>query len=281
MVCGYGDQVGYETLARQIAKAGIDKSSRFTDWSRRPLSEAQIAYAMADVTHLRKIYEVLSDRLKRTGRTGWVAEELAVLTDPATYSLDPDEAWTRIKTRSNAPRFLATLRELARMRETMAQSRDVPRGRILKDDALLELAANRPHNHEDLGKSRLLQREARRGEVADAILAAVAAADALPAGALPRPEAPPVRKPGSEALAELLRVLLKARAEASGVAQRLIASSAELDRLAAEANPDVPALTGWRLDLFGRDALRLERGEIGLSPSGGAVAVVELTQPAA
>jgi ribonuclease D len=281
MVCGYGDQVGYETLARQIAKAGIDKSSRFTDWSRRPLSEAQVAYALADVTHLRTVYEVLSQRLERTGRACWVAEELAVLTDPATYDLNPDEAWTRIKTRSSAPRFLAALRELARMRETLAQSRDVPRGRILKDDALLELAANRPHNHEDLGKSRLLLREARRGEVADAILAAIATADSLPAGALPRPEAAPVRKPGSEALAELLRVLLKARAEASGVAQRLIASSAELDRLAAEANPDVPALTGWRLDLFGRDALRLKRGEIGLSASGGAVAVVELTQPAA
>jgi ribonuclease D len=280
MVCGYGDQVGYETLARQIAKAGIDKSSRFTDWSRRPLSEAQLAYALADVTHLRSIYEVLSERLKRTGRAGWVAEELAVLTDPATYDLNPGEAWTRIKTRSNAPRFLAALRELARMRETMAQSRDVPRGRILKDDALLELAANRPHTHEDLGKSRLLLREARRGEVADAILAALASAEALPASALPRPEAPPLRRPGSEALGELLRVLLKARAETSGVAQRLIASSAELDRLATEAAPDVPALSGWRLDLFGRDALRLKRGEIGLSAGDGSVRVVELAVPA-
>jgi ribonuclease D len=281
MVCGYGDQVGYETLARQIAKAGIDKSSRFTDWSRRPLSEAQVAYALADVTHLRKVYEVLSQRLERTGRACWVAEELAVLTDPATYDLNPDEAWTRIKTRSSAPRFLAALRELARMRETLAQSRDVPRGRILKDEALLELASNRPHSHEDLGKSRLLLRDARRGEVADAILAAIAAAEALPASELPRPETPPLRKPGSEALSELLRVLLKARAETSGVAQRLIASSAELDRLAAEAEPAVPALTGWRFDLFGRDALRLKRGEIGLSASDGVVAVVELSRPAA
>jgi ribonuclease D len=157
----------------------------------------------------------------------------------------------------------------------------VPRGRILKDEALLELASNRPRSHDDLGKSRLLLRDARRGEVADAILAAIAAAEALPASELPRPETPPVRKPGSEALSELLRVLLKARAETSGVAQRLIASSAELDRLAAEAEPDVPALIGWRFDLFGRDALRLKRGEIGLSASDGLVAVVELSRPAA
>src|SRR5690606_30392589 len=136
--------VGYETLARQIAKAGIDKTSRFTDWSRRPLSAAQLAYALADVTHLRRIYEVLSRRLEQSGRAGWVAEELAVLTDPATYRLDPNEAWMRIKTRSSAPRFLAALRELARLRETLAQSRDVPRNRIVKDDVLLELAANRP-----------------------------------------------------------------------------------------------------------------------------------------
>ncbi len=276
MVCGYGDQVSYETLARQIARAGIDKSSRFTDWSRRPLSEAQLAYALADVTHLRKIYEVLSARLEKSGRAGWVAEELAQLTDPATYRLDPEDAWARIKTRSTAPRFLAALRELARMRETLAQRRDVPRSRILKDDALLELAANRPRTHDDLGKSRLLLREARRGEVADAILAAIEAAEAAPAASIPQPEPQHTRRQGSEALGELLRVLLKARAEASGVAQRLIASSADIERLAGEDDPDVPALTGWRRDLFGEDALRLKRGEIGLSVSNGAVKVMEI-----
>ena len=174
MVCGYGDQAGYETLVRQIARATIDKSSRFTDWSRRPLSAAQMTYALADVTHLRRVYEVLSRRLEETGRGPWVQEELAILTDPATYTSEPAEAWTRIKTRSTAPRFLAALRELARLRETMAQSRNVPRARILKDDALLELAANRPKTPEDLAKSRLLLREARRGEVADGILAAIA-----------------------------------------------------------------------------------------------------------
>jgi ribonuclease D len=275
MVCGYGDQVGYETLARQIARASIDKSSRFTDWSRRPLSQAQMAYALADVTHLRRIYEVLAKRLEETGRGPWVEEELAALTDPATYENDPLEAWARIKTRSTAPRFMAALKELAELRERMARSRNVPRSRILKDDALLELAANRPKSPEDLGKSRLLLREARRGEIAEAILSAVARAEAVPALEAPKPAEQPQRKPGAEALADLLRVLLKARADSAGVAQRLIASSAELDALAGGA--DVPALHGWRREVFGEDALRLKRGEIALSAAGGAVKVVPLT----
>ena len=274
MVCGYGDQVGYETLVRQIARAQVDKSSRFTDWTRRPLSPAQMTYALADVTHLRRIYEVLAQQLEETGRSGWVEEEVAVLTDPATYRADPAEAWTRIKTRSTAPRFLAALKELARLRETMAQGRNVPRARILKDDALLELAANRPHTLDELGKSRLLLRDARRGEIADGILAAIAAADALPADEIPRIAEQAPRRPGSEALADLLRVLLKARADSEGVAQRLIASSAELDGLAA--GEDVPALHGWRRAAFGNDAERLIRGEIALSARGGAVRVIPI-----
>ena len=276
MVCGYGDQVGYETLARQIARASIDKSSRFTDWSRRPLSPAQLSYALADVTHLRRIYEVLAKRLEETGRGPWVEEELAVLMDPATYRTHPEDAWTRVKTRSTAPRFLAALRELARLRETMAQSRNVPRARILKDDALLELAANRPKTPEDLAKSRLLLREARRGEIAEGILAAIAEAEALPPDEMPHLPEPPQRKPGSEALADLLRVLLKARSETEGVAQRLIASSADLDAIAAGECDAVPALHGWRHEVFGRDALRLRRGEIALAADGGAVKVVPL-----
>jgi ribonuclease D len=281
MVCGYGDQVGYETLARQIARASIDKSSRFTDWTRRPLSDAQKAYALADVTHLRRIYEVLSKRLHETGRTAWVEEELAVLTDPATYRSDPETAWMRLKTRSTAPKFLGALREIARFRENTAQSRNVPRSRILKDDALLELAANRPRSLEDLGKSRLLLREARRGEIAEGILAAIATAEALPAAALPRVAEPAPRLQGAEALADLLRVLLKACAEATGVAQRLIASSADLDAIAVAEVPDVPAMAGWRYEVFGRDALRLKRGEIALSAAGSAVRIVALTTPEA
>ena len=277
MVCGYGDQVGYETLVRQVARASIDKSSRFTDWSRRPLSPAQMSYALADVTHLRRIYEVLSKQLEDTGRGPWVEEELAVLTDPATYRTDPAEAWARIKTRSTAPRFLAALRELARFRETMAQSKNVPRSRILKDDALLELAANRPKTAEELGKSRLLLREGRRGEIADGLLAAIARAETLPASEVPHPPEAPARKPGSEALSDLLRVLLKARAESAGVAQRLIASSADLDAL-ANGTPEeaIPALHGWRFEVFGADALRLKRGEIALAAAGNSVRVVPL-----
>ena len=281
MVCGYGDQVGYETLARQIARATIDKSSRFTDWTRRPLSDAQMEYALADVTHLRRIYEVLSKRLEETGRAAWVQEELSVLLDPDTYRTDPETAWTRLKTRSTAPKFLGALKELARFREEAAISRNVPRARILKDDALLELAANRPRTHEDLGKSRLLLREGRRGDIADGILAAIAAAEALPAAALPRVEEASSRRPGSESLADLLRVLLKAQAEAAGVAQRLVASGADLDAIAGEDAPDVPALRGWRYDLFGRDALRLKRGEIALSADGARVRVVDLAPPVA
>ncbi len=281
MVCGYGDQAGYETLARQIARAQIDKSSRFTDWTRRPLSQAQMDYALADVTHLRKIYEVLSAQLAETGRAAWVEEELAVLLDPETYRADPETAWTRLKTRSTAPKFLGALRELARYREQAAQSKNVPRSRILKDDALLELAANRPRNHDDLGKSRLLLRDGRRGDIADGILAAIATAEALPASELPRVEEPAARKNGVEALSELLRVLLKAKAEEACVAQRLIASSADLDALAAEEAPGVPALKGWRLEIFGRDALRLKRGEIALSADGARVKVVDLAPPEA
>lgn len=276
MVCGYGDQVGYETLVRQVARASVDKSSRFTDWSHRPLTPAQMTYALADVTHLRRIYEVLSKRLEETGRAAWVQEELAVLTDPATYRTDPGDAWTRLKARSTAPRFVAALRELARFREALAQGRNVPRSRILKDDALLELAANRPKTPDDLGKSRLLLREARRGDIADGILAAIAAAEKLDAADIPQVAEPVARRPGTEALADLLRVLLKARAEAEGVAQRLIASSADLDALANEAEPVIPALQGWRLEVFGTDALRLKRGEIALSAQGGTVRVVPL-----
>ncbi|MFQ8431458.1 ribonuclease D [Amaricoccus sp. W119] len=275
MVCGYGDQVSYETLVRQIARASIDKSSRFTDWSRRPLSEAQMSYALADVTHLRRIYEVLSRRLSETGRESWVSEELAVLTDPATYAVDPEQAWTRLRTRSTQPRFLAALRELARFREEMAQRKNVPRARILKDDALLELAANRPRTPDDLAKSRLLLREARRGDVAEGILAAIARAEKLPASEIPKPREDPPRKPGSEAVADLLRVLLKARADSSGVAQRLIASGADLDALAAEQT-DVPALNGWRYEVFGRDAAALREGRIALAANGGSVRVVPL-----
>ncbi|MEP5193715.1 MAG: ribonuclease D, partial [Roseobacter sp.] len=163
MVCGFGEQVGYETLVRRIAKQPLDKTSRFTDWSRRPLTDAQQKYALADVTHLRVIYEFLAGKLEQTGRDRWVQEELTVLTSPETYIIPPREAWRRVKTRTNSPRFLAIVRELAAFRETHAQERNIPRNRVFKDDALVELASNKPKTHEELGRARLLLREARRG----------------------------------------------------------------------------------------------------------------------
>ncbi|KGJ16739.1 ribonuclease D [Paracoccus sanguinis] len=271
MVCGFGEQAGYETLVKRIAKAPLDKSSRFTDWSRRPLTAAQADYALADVTHLRAIYEYLRAQLDKTGRAPWVAEEAAVLVDPETYIVRPDEAWERVRTRSGSPRFLAVVRELAKFRETYAQSRDVPRSRVFKDDALIELASTKPLTDDDLSKSRLLLREARRGEIAQGILAAVKAG--VEATDLPKPAPDEPRRQGNGALSELLRVLLKAKADAEGVAPRLIASSAELDAIASGGR-DLPALTGWRAEVFGNDALRLAQGRIALSASGGAIKVV-------
>ena len=271
MVCGFGEQVGYETLVRKIARANLDKSSRFTDWSRRPLSDAQAAYALADVTHLRQIYEFLSAELVKTGRESWLAEELAVLTDPETYITRPEEAWMKVRTRTNSPRFLAILRELARFREAYAQERDIPRSRVFKDDAMIELASTKPLTEADLGRSRLLLREARKGEIANGILAAIKAGTET--RDLPQPKSEEPGKPGNAALSDLLRVLLKAKADAAGVAPKLIASASDLDAIAT-GERDLPALQGWRAEVFGRDALRLAGGEIALSAQGGAVKVV-------
>ncbi len=275
MVCGFGEQVGYETLVRKIARKPVDKSSRFTDWSRRPLTEKQQAYALADVTHLREVYEFLAERIRQTKRVKWVEEELEMLTDPATYTILPQDAWKRVKTRTSSARFLAVVRELARFRENFAQTRNVPRSRVYKDDAMLELASTKPATVSDLGKSRLLLREARRGEIADGILAAVKDGINWPQDDLPNP--PPQREKlaGSEGLADLLRVLLKAKAEEAGVAQKLIATVSDLDAIAA-GETDGPALRGWRRDVFGEDALRLCDGKVALSANGRSVVLVEV-----
>jgi len=275
MVCGFGEQAGYETLVRKICKLPVDKTSRFTDWSRRPLSDAQKTYALADVTHLRDIYEYLAKKLQTTGRDKWVAEELRVLTNPGTYRVDPQDAWKRIKTRNSSGKFLAVVRELARFREEFAQSRDVPRSRVYKDDALVELASTKPATHQDLGRSRLLMREARKGEIADGILAAVKTGLACPPEKAPKVDSSNDKLQVNPALADLLRVLLKAKTEDYGVASKLIASAADLDLMAA-GKRDVAALQGWRLDVFGRDALRLCDGEIALAVKGQAIEVVDL-----
>ncbi|MEM6624747.1 MAG: ribonuclease D [Pseudomonadota bacterium] len=276
MVCNYGEQVGYETLVRKVAKAEIDKSSRFTDWSRRPLTDKQQKYALADVTHLRAIYEALTAHIEESGRAHWVGEEMAVLTDPATYDMAPDKAWRRVKARSNKPQFLAVIQALAAWREATAQSRDVPRGRILKDDALLEVATVLPKTLEDIGRMRLLQREARKPETSAEILAAVQAGLACPAEKRPKIPVPPRRREGSAAIAELLKVFLKARADELGVAPRLIAPASEIEALAGEDAPDLAVLKGWRREVFGEDALRVKRGEVGLVAQPGGVRVVEV-----
>jgi ribonuclease D len=275
MVCGFGEQVGYETLVKKIAHEPLDKTSRFTDWSRRPLSDAQKAYALADVTHLRVIYESLAAQIAKSGRQHWVEEELSVLTDPATYTVHPEEAWLRIKTRTTSGRFLAVVKELARFREVYSQSHNVPRSRVMKDDALLEIASTRPTNAEELGRSRLLMREGRRGDIADGILAAVKAGMDMKPDDLPKPDLSREQLHVNPALADLLRVLLKAKSESLGVAARLIASASDLDAIAA-GERDLPTLKGWRREAFGEDALRLCRGEIALSAKGSEVRVVVL-----
>ena len=275
MVCGFGEQVGYETLVKRICKASLDKSSRFTDWSRRPLTDAQKTYALADVTHLRGIYEFLAAELERSGRARWVAEEIGVLMDPETYVTRPDEAWARVKTRSTSPRFLAIVRALAAFRETYAQSRNIPRSRVFKDDALSELASTKPQTMDDLGRSRLLLREARKGPIAEGILEAVKTGLDCPKDDLPKPDTGRDQLQVNPALADLLRVLLKARTESSGVAARLIAPAADLDAMAAGLR-DVKALTGWRREVFGADALRLCEGKLALAVKGREVEVIEL-----
>ena len=273
MVCGYGDQVGYETLVRKIAKASLDKSSRFTDWSRRPLTDAQSSYALADVTHLRDIYEVLSAELAKSGRKKWVSEEMDVLNDPATYRIDPQDAWLRVKTRTNSGRFLAIVRELAQFRENHAQSNNVPRNRVFKDDALIELASTKPQTEKDLSRSRLLLREARKGAIADGILTAVKAGLAVPGDELPKPDRSREKLQVNPAIADMLRVLLKAKADQEGVAQKLIASAQDLDVMAAGGR-DLAALKGWRKEVFGKDALELCEGRVALAVDGAKVVTV-------
>ena len=275
MVCGFGEQVGYETLVRRIAKTALDKTSRFTDWSRRPLTDAQKTYALADVTHLRVIYEYLARELKKSKRTKWVEEEIEVLTNPATYIIKPEEAWQRLKTRTNSGKFLAIARELARFRETHAQTRNIPRNRVFKDDALLELASTKPQSINDLGRSRLLLREARKGDIASGILGAIKAGMEVDPKDAPKVDRTREKLQINPALADLLRVLLKAKSESAGVAQKLIATASDLDAIAAGLR-DPQALKGWRAEVVGNDARRLGEVKIAGSAQGSNVRIVEL-----
>jgi ribonuclease D len=273
MVCGFGEQVGYETLVRRIANAPLDKSSRFTDWSRRPLSDAQKTYALADVTHLRQIYEHLQERLASSGRSHWMEEELGALTDASSYVVEPGEAWRRLKLRNASPKLLAIARELAAFRERMAQERNIPRNRILKDDALMELVSTKPKSLSDLGKSRLLLREVRKGAIAEGLVEAVKRGLEVPQADWPRLPKGRDRSALNPALADLLRVLLKAKSEEAGVASKLIASSSDLDDIASGQRDGIWS-RGWRREVFGEAALQLLDGKIALAADGEKVKTV-------
>lgn len=275
MVCGFGEQVSYDTLARKLAGATLDKASRFTDWSRRPLTDRQLAYALDDVIHLRPIYKKLKERVAESGRQLWIADELAILTDPATYDLSPEKSWERLKTRSQDARYLGRVKALAAWREREAQKRDIPRGRILKDEQLYELASHVPANAEALARTRGLSLDYARGKMGQGLLAALAEAIPFPKDQIPKDERIDL-PPGKAPLVELLKVLLKAKAETHEVAQKLIASSADLEAIAFDDQADVLALKGWRLELFGKDALALKAGRLALTSDGASIKLVSI-----
>ncbi|MFI5029838.1 MAG: ribonuclease D [Reyranellales bacterium] len=267
MVCGHGEAASYESLATKLAKARIDKSSRFTDWARRPLSERQITYAISDVTHLRVVYEALKRQLEKTGRFSWITEEMAVLNDPAIYRADPEQAWRRLKPRGASPRLLGTLKEVAAWRERTAQRIDIPRQRLLRDEQLLEIASHSPKTVEELALTRGLGRGFAEGWQGREILEAIEKARKLPDSQLPTRDRPPeqLRAPG--AVVDMLRTLLRLKADQAGVAARLVASADEIDRLAA-GKRDVHVMHGWRNEIFGRDALALIEGRVALALEG-------------
>ncbi len=276
MVCGFGDSVAYETLVARLAGQRIDKTSRFTDWSRRPLTERQLSYAVADVTLMRPVYERLRKRLEGSRRAGWLQEEMAVLCDPATYRLDPRTAWMRLKTKSTDRRYLAVLRELAAWREEEAMRRDLPRGRVLRDPSLLEIAGHAPESAAQLGRSRGLPRGYAEGRAGAAVLAAVRRGLAVPDADCPLPPARPQSSAGHAPVVELLKVLLKQKCEAHHVAQKLVASTDDLVALAADDGADVPALHGWRRQVFGADALALKAGRLALALGGRKIELIDL-----
>ena len=277
MVCGFGDSVSYDQLVYKITGARIDKSSRFTDWSRRPLSEKQLRYALADVTHLRDVYQALKANLEEQDRSEWVREEMEILTSPDTYRQHPEDAWKRLKMRVRRPRELAVLKEVAAWREREAQSRDVPRNRVIKDDVIYEIATQQPTSEKALARLRAIPKGFERSRAAAGILEAVARALAIPEEEL----APlPSRKrsaEGSPAAVELLKVLLRMTSERHGVAAKVIATVDDLEKIAADEKAEVAALRGWRRALFGDRALKLRRGELALSVRGRHVVAIERT----
>lgn len=276
MVCGFGDSVSYGNLVKKVTGHDIDKSSRFTDWARRPLSDKQLVYALGDVTHLRDVYRHLKDQLDTTGRHSWLEEEMAILTAPETYETHPDEAWKRLKLRVKNRKALSVLMELAAWRERLAQSQDVPRGRIMKDEALYDIANHSPTAPEQLSQLRSLSDGFARSARAKEIIEAVKRGLERDMKAVPPLRQGEPLSAEATATVELLKVLLKSSAARHGIAPRLLADSSDLERIAAHDEPDVPAMQGWRRELFGDDALALKRGELALTLADGEVKVHRL-----
>ncbi|MEO0394046.1 MAG: ribonuclease D [Pseudomonadota bacterium] len=280
MVCGYGESVGYEALVREIAKQKLDKSNRFTDWSRRPLSDKQIKYALGDVTHLRVIYEHLQKQIEKQGRGHWVTEEMEILTDPATYEMKPEDSWKRLKLRSTEPLFVLTTQLLATWREAEAQRRDMPRNRVIRDDVILELAAQRPTNQDALTRVRGLGGNA-KGKTGEALLATIKQALNTPAEDRPKLERKKPINGKAAATVELLKVLLKGRCATHGVAAKMVATSADLEALADHAlngkgDQDLLVLRGWRREVFGEHAERLMRGDLALAMKQGEIVEIDV-----
>ncbi len=276
MVAGFGDQVGYDSLVSSLTGGHIDKAHRFSDWSARPLTKAQIDYAAADVTHLRVVYEKLLAKLAAEGRLDWVGQEMAALADPNTYRVDPARAWERLKLRTGNRRQLALIQAIAAWREREAQRINIPRQRLVKDESIPEIAALAPADAEALTRARGISSGFAQGKSGVSLLAVIAAAKALPEEDLPRAERQRESQRASPALVALLKVLLNARAEQNNVAARLVASSEDIEALALDETADNAATQGWRAEMFGNDAVRLIKGEIALSAQGKRVRIVEL-----
>ena len=276
MVCGFGDQVGYETLVARLTRKRLDKGSRFTDWSLRPLSQRQIDYALSDVTHLRDVYVKLKKQIDANNRGEWLAEEMAGLIDPKVYEPDLMQVFRRIKSRNGTGRFLAILREVAAWREREAQERDVPRNRILRDEALVEIAHHSPTTSDQLARTRGLGRRMAESEAGAKLLAAIARGAAVPESEWPEPELRREIPRGVAPVADLLKVVLKMKCDIEDVAQKLVANSADVEAIAALGeDADVRALHGWRRQVFGEDALNVRQGRLALAVRGRKLVLID------
>jgi ribonuclease D len=280
MVCGFGDSISYDQLVYKITGTRVDKSSRFTDWAARPLSDKQLIYALGDVTHLRKVYISIKANLEEQNRAHWVAEEMKVLTSVETYDMPPENAWKRLKMRARKPRELAIMMKLAEWRENMARKMDVPRGRVIKDDMIYEIMSNPPRDDRALGSMRSMKRGFDKNRYGRELLEAIAQALAVDPDQLPVLPIPRQAPEGTAAATEMLKVLLKLTVEEEGVAAKVIANVSDLERIAADDLADVSALSGWRYELFGERALQLKNGEIALGFSGKKIQVFKIPDSA-